>query len=73
MLLKLEKPGNFLGEKSGNLNICHCLVESKGVKKPKTAKGCHSSRNAYMLVYQRKSDTVEGMSLYRKFRFLQYY
>ena len=43
------------------------MVESKGVKKPRTAKGLHTSRNAYMLVYQRKSDTVEGKSLYPKF------
>ena len=50
------------------------MVESKGVKKPRTAKGLHTSRNAYMLVYQRKSDTVEGESLYPKFNdFWQYF
>ena len=33
------------------------MLKGKGPKKPKTCKGCHTSRNAYTLVYHRSEMT----------------
>ena len=46
------------------VNINFVVVEGKGAKKPKTTKGHHASRNAYMLVYRKKLEDKSGTFFY---------